>query len=465
MSARALRLLPVVATAAALMAGAPAATAKSKEIAWEPCGDAPNVECAIGPRPAGLRPAPRRSAQALRGPLAGDRRTLRLAVLELRRPGRHGRRLLRGPRRRRLPGAQRALRPHRHGPAWRRPEQAVDRLQGQPGDDWDLLAAVHDAVQPRRGRADREGPPLHQTLHRAQRLDPRPCLDRQRGARHGPRASKPRRPQDQLPRLLVRHVPRRHVREPVPEALPGDGPRRPARREGLHQPPDAGPARAVGRLRAGPGPLLPGVRRPIRAPACGFGGTDPWGAYDELIDAANASPLPATGYTPDPRPVDGDDVLAAALFPLYAKQLWPLLAEALAAADRPATGRSCAFFVDEFFYGRDPDTGRSTRAPIGTSRSARASSVSQPASGPTSRPATTRGGSSTTSYWNLGYIEFNYGLWPIRDRDAFNGPFRIARSSPTPLVVATKYDPATTLSRRASPGPPAREGPPADDVG
>src|SRR5262249_2785296 len=46
-------------------------------------------------------------------------------------------------------------------------------------------------------------------------------------------------------------------------------------------------------------------------------------------------------------------------------------------------------------------------------------------------------------YWNTGYPELNYGLWPAHDRDAYDGPFHIGHSSQTPLVVATTYDPAT----------------------
>ena len=39
---------------------------------------------------------------------------------------------------------------------------------------------------------------------------------------------------------------------------------------------------------------------------CGFGGDDPWTAYDELLERLDATPIPAGGD--DPRPVDGDDV-------------------------------------------------------------------------------------------------------------------------------------------------------------
>jgi hypothetical protein len=46
-------------------------------------------------------------------------------------------------------------------------------------------------------------------------------------------------------------------------------------------------------------------------------------------------------------------------------------------------------------------------------------------------------------WWNNGYLELNYGLYPVRPHDVFDGPFRVPRSSPAPLVVATTYDPAT----------------------
>ena len=54
-----------------------------------------------------------------------------------------------------------------------------------------------------------------------------------------------------------------------------------------------------------------------------------------------------------------------------------------------------------------------------------------------------RGTEHEHTWWNNGYNELNYGLWPFRDRDAFAGPFRVPNSAVTPLVVATTYDPAT----------------------
>jgi hypothetical protein len=47
------------------------------------------------------------------------------------------------------------------------------------------------------------------------------------------------------------------------------------------------------------------------------------------------------------------------------------------------------------------------------------------------------------TYWNTGYPELNYALWPIHAKDAFYGPFKASASAPTVLEIATTYDPAT----------------------
>lgn len=46
-------------------------------------------------------------------------------------------------------------------------------------------------------------------------------------------------------------------------------------------------------------------------------------------------------------------------------------------------------------------------------------------------------------WWNSGYVELPYGLFPVDPRGAYYGPFENRRSSPTTLVVGTTYDPAT----------------------
>jgi pimeloyl-ACP methyl ester carboxylesterase len=177
--------------------------------------------------------------------------------------------------------------------------------------------------------------------------------------------------------------------------------------------------------------------------AClGFGGKDPWDAFDSLIDQANTSPLPAAGYTPDPRPVNGDDVIAASVIPLYAKQLWPLLAQALSAA-QAGDGSPIRQLTDELFYGRDPDTGQYDP---GSDRYFTIGATEQRYTRNLARyfdQGDRVWGLFDHDYWNAGYTELNYGLWPVHDKDAYYGPFQIGHSSETPLVVATTYDPAT----------------------
>jgi pimeloyl-ACP methyl ester carboxylesterase len=177
--------------------------------------------------------------------------------------------------------------------------------------------------------------------------------------------------------------------------------------------------------------------------AClGFGGGDPWDEFDQLIDRANAAPIPAAGYTPDPRPIDGDDVIAAATIPMYVKPLWPALAQALAAADH-GDGSLIRQFTDEFFYGRDPDTGQySNGSDLYFTLTADEQRYTRDLG------TYFDGGERSWAtfdhfYWNAGYVELNYGLWPIHDRDAFYGPFHVPNSASTPLIVATTYDPAT----------------------
>jgi pimeloyl-ACP methyl ester carboxylesterase len=174
--------------------------------------------------------------------------------------------------------------------------------------------------------------------------------------------------------------------------------------------------------------------------ACsGFGGTDPWSAFDELVEKANESPIPAGGD--DPRPVSGDDILTATVYDIYGKQYWGELAFALASAAN-GDGTLIRALVDGF-YGNNGDgtfdpgsdryftigaiEQRYPRADVGLYLRAGKRSWSE----------------HEWSWSNNGYVELNYGLWPIHDKDAFAGPFKIPSSSPTPLVVATTYDPAT----------------------
>jgi pimeloyl-ACP methyl ester carboxylesterase len=85
---------------------------------------------------------------------------------------------------------------------------------------------------------------------------------------------------------------------------------------------------------------------------CGFGGGDPLGKVDELIDQADATPIPASN-APD-RPVDGDDIRAALVQEVYAKFLWPELATALSLLEQ-GNGAGIRFIMDNRFYSRNDD--------------------------------------------------------------------------------------------------------------
>ena len=177
--------------------------------------------------------------------------------------------------------------------------------------------------------------------------------------------------------------------------------------------------------------------------ACaGFGGSDPWAAYDRLIEQADVTPIPADGYTPDPRPVSGDDLRLAAADMLTAKFVWGEFAHALTAAAND-DGSEIRRIVDEYFYGRQPDGSYDPYL----DRAFNLSAIEQRYRKGDIRTYLDAGERCWEQYDHFyhqcGYSELNYGLHPVRARDAFRGPFRNPGRAATPLVIATTYDPAT----------------------
>jgi hypothetical protein len=171
---------------------------------------------------------------------------------------------------------------------------------------------------------------------------------------------------------------------------------------------------------------------------CQFGGTDPWAAFDKLVSDADVVPIPAGGT--DPRPLTGDDVNGAAFIALYAKQNWAFLADALSKASK-GDGTELRVLADAFWARNDDGT-----FDPGGDRYFTIGAVEQRYS-PNIQTYLDAGDNSwgmfTHAWWNTGYVEVNYALWPIHAHDAFRGPFRASPSSPKVLVVATTYDPAT----------------------
>lgn len=138
--------------------------------------------------------------------------------------------------------------------------------------------------------------------------------------------------------------------------------------------------------------------------------------------------------------VDGDDARAGTLLALYSKRSWPFLAQALQDLQHD-DGQRMRRAADQF-YGRNPD---GSYQPL-NDRYFTITAVDQDY--PHDVGTYLRAGRQSWDehphfWWNNGYLELNYGLYPPRRSDVFHGPFRVPRAASTPLVVATTYDPAT----------------------
>jgi pimeloyl-ACP methyl ester carboxylesterase len=178
--------------------------------------------------------------------------------------------------------------------------------------------------------------------------------------------------------------------------------------------------------------------------ACsGFGGSDPFTAYDALLASAAAMPIPAPRYTEDPRPVTADDIRDVTLQLLYAKQLWDVLAAALAQA---ASGDgSLIRAIMDLIVLPPEDPGPDRFFAIAGSEQRWPGNVDAYLE----RGA--REWADHPHFWShFAYAEIPFALWPIRDEDAYEGPFTVDPSSPTPLVIGTTFDPATPYSLAVS---------------
>jgi pimeloyl-ACP methyl ester carboxylesterase len=176
----------------------------------------------------------------------------------------------------------------------------------------------------------------------------------------------------------------------------------------------------------------------VNQPACSnFGGSDPWDAFDQLADKLDQTPLPVGD-----RSLSGDDLRAGTVAALYSKSLWGTLAQALAQA-AAGDGTAMKALADGFFGG-PPDANGAYDPANDRYFTIGASEQEYPRDVGTYVRAGQQSWDQHEHVWfNNGYVELNYGLYPARDRDAFDGPFKVASSSPTALVIGTTYDPAT----------------------
>ncbi len=172
----------------------------------------------------------------------------------------------------------------------------------------------------------------------------------------------------------------------------------------------------------------------------------PFAAYDRLIRRAAAHPLRIRHRSVargDRRPVTGDLINWAVSDELYAKQLWPEMTVALNQAAR-GDGSLIRAISDES-YGRRKNGGYTATLDryflIGASEQQYPRDL---------QPYLDAGAASVTAsphfFFNSGYSLLPYALYPLRDEDAFLGPFTLPATAPRALVVGTTFDPATPFA-------------------
>jgi pimeloyl-ACP methyl ester carboxylesterase len=177
-----------------------------------------------------------------------------------------------------------------------------------------------------------------------------------------------------------------------------------------------------------------------QAACSSFGGDDPARAFEELVAEADRNPIPSAG--PDPRPIDGDDVRVATVNALYRKQSWRALAAALADA-RLGDGTSLRRFANHY-YGRRDDGSHDPSYDsfvILTALESRADRDTSDAALLTRNELTWQ--AHPRLGWGSADWELIEGLFPLRARNTFRGPFRLPPEAAPVLVVGTTFDPAT----------------------
>lgn len=172
--------------------------------------------------------------------------------------------------------------------------------------------------------------------------------------------------------------------------------------------------------------------------ACfGFGAGDPRAAFDGLVAALDASPLPVPGTG---RVLDGADVLMGANGALYDKGSWLVLAAALAELELGAPARLRA--LADNAYGRRND---GSFEPLSDRYFVLGSAEQSYSSDLEALMALGESAFSESPhfFWNTGYAELPQGLFPVRSNGIYTGPFVAAPEALPILVVATTFDPAT----------------------
>jgi pimeloyl-ACP methyl ester carboxylesterase len=173
---------------------------------------------------------------------------------------------------------------------------------------------------------------------------------------------------------------------------------------------------------------------------CGFGGGDPEEAFDELrasLDLHPAPPGPPFAARP---PATGDTLLVAAASALDSKPAWATLASALRQAEQ-GNGTNLRGLADQF-WGIRSDGSYTGGWDVNLAISALDQRY-PPAIGAYIRTAHHSEAMFPNFGWASGSFDLPWGLYPVRPRGAFRGPFTLPAWAPTALVIGTTYDPAT----------------------
>ena len=171
-------------------------------------------------------------------------------------------------------------------------------------------------------------------------------------------------------------------------------------------------------------------------PACGFGGTDPHQAFDDLAERLDTAPVPAPGAA-DPRPVDGDDLRITAMYQMISPNSWPGFAAALSVAEA-GDGSALRDLADRFAYQRTPD-GDSPAMDVNWVTLANDQRYPNRVA-PFLEAGRHAGALFEHTYLNNGYSELPVSLMSVRPRGAYRGPFRHHSGSTPALVIGNTHD-------------------------
>ena len=176
----------------------------------------------------------------------------------------------------------------------------------------------------------------------------------------------------------------------------------------------------IGGLRARARPLLPGLR--------GLPGVLPVRRHRSVGGLRRArrpgqhAADPGAGFTADPRPVNGDDILDAPRSGAVHQAATGRCSRRRSPRPRPATARGIRDLADAF-WGNNVD---GTFDP-GADRYFTIGAIEQKYSHDVQTfldaGDNAWGDVQPLLFWNTGYVEINYALWPIHAKDAFYGPF------------------------------------------